>query len=57
MSVEDALELMKGCFLNTKTSVRTIIELMELMLHSAVMKFQEEFFHQILGIVMHWAQI
>ena len=39
----------RNCFLFT---IDFIIELMELVLNSAVMKFQEEFFLQILGIVM-----
>ena len=46
---------MKILFSDTKTSSQNahfIIELMVLVLNSAVVKFQEEFFLQILGIVM-----
>ena len=54
-SVTDALELMKRLFFkyqNIIPNAHLIIELMELVLKSAVMKFQKEFFKQILGIVM-----
>ena len=37
---------------NVIPNAHFIMELMELVLNSAVMKFQEEFFLQILGIVM-----
>ena len=55
ISVKDALELMKRLFFkyqNIIPNAHLIIELMELVLNSAVMKFQKDFFKQILGIVM-----
>ena len=55
ISVTDALELMKRLFFkyqNIIPNAHLIIELMELVLKSAVMKFQKDFFKQILGIVM-----
>ena len=55
ISVKDAMKLMKMLFFkyqNVIPNSHFIMELMELVLNSAVMKFQEEFFLQILGIVM-----
>ena len=55
ISVKDALELMKRLFFkyqNLIPNAHLILELMELVLKSAVMKFQKDFFKQILGIVM-----
>ena len=55
ISVQDAIKVMKILFFryqNVIPNAHFIIELMELVLNSAVMKFQEEFFLQILGIVM-----
>ena len=54
ISVKDAIKLMKMLFFkyqNVIPNSHYIMELMELVLTSAVMKFQEEFFLQILGIV------
>ena len=55
ISVKDAIKLMNMFFFkyqNVIPNSHFIMELMELVLTSAVMKFQEEFFLQILGIVM-----
>ena len=55
ISVKDALELMKRLFYkyqNIVPNAQLIIELMELVLHSAIMKFHKDFFKQSLGIVM-----
>ena len=55
ISVQDAIKVMKILFFRYKNVIPNahfIIELMDLVLNSAVMKFQEEFFLQILGIVM-----
>ena len=55
ISVKDAIKLMKILFFkyqNVIPNSHFIMELMELVLNSAVMKFQEDFFLQILGIVM-----
>ena len=55
ISVKDALELLKRLFFkyqNVIPNAHLIIELMELVLNSAVMEFQKVFFKQILGIVM-----
>ena len=49
------MELMKSLFFryqNMIPNAHLILELMDLVLKGAVMKFQEEFFMQILGIVM-----
>ena len=54
-TLKDALKLMKRLFLryiNVFPNAHLIIELMELVLNSAVMKFQKEFLKQIVGIVM-----
>ena len=55
ISVQDPIKVMKINFFfyqNVIPNAHFIIELMELVLNSAVMKFKEEFFIQILGIVM-----
>jgi len=55
ISVKDALELMRRLFFkyqNVIPNAHLILELMELVLSSAIMKFQKKFFKQILGIVM-----
>ena len=55
ISVTDALVLMKRLFFkyqNIIPSPHLIIELMELVLKSAVMKIQKDFFKRILRIVM-----
>ena len=55
ISVKDALELHKRLFFKYQNEIpnaHLIIELMELVLNSAVMEFQKVFFKQILGIVM-----
>ena len=55
MLVKDVIKLMKMLFFkyqNVIPNSHFIMELMELVLNSAVMKFQEELFLQILGIVM-----
>ena len=49
------MELMKRLFFryqNMIPNAHFILELMEIVLKGAVMKFQEEFFLQIMGIVM-----
>ena len=49
------MELMKRLFFkyqNMIPNAHLILELMDLVLKGAVMKFQEEFFMQIMGIVM-----
>jgi len=53
--VQDALELLKRLFFkyqNVIPNAHLIIELMEVVLNSAIMKFQKVFYRQILGIVM-----
>ena len=53
--VKDAIKIMKKLFFkyqNVIPNAHLILELMELVLNCAVMKFQEDFFRQILGIVM-----
>ena len=53
--MKDALELMKRLFFkyqNVIPNAHLIIELMEVVLNSAIMKFQKVFYRQILGIVM-----
>jgi len=53
--VKDALELLKRLFFkyqNVIPNAHLIIELMEVVLNSAIMKFQKVFYRQILGIVM-----
>ena len=55
ISVKDAIKIMKKLFFrfqNVIPNVHFIMELMELVLNYAIMKFQEDFFMQILGIVM-----
>ena len=55
ISVKDVAELMKRLFFkyqNMIPNAHFILELMEIVLKGAVMKFQEEFFLQIMGIVM-----
>ena len=55
ISVKDAIKIMKKLFFkyqNVIPNAHLILELMELVLNCAVMKFQEDFFMQILGIVM-----
>ena len=55
ISVKDAMELMKRLFFkyqNMIPNAHLILELMDLVLKGAIMKFQEEFFMQIMGIVM-----
>ena len=55
ISVKDALELLKRLFFkyqNVIPNAHLIIELMEVVLNSAIMKFQKVFYRQILGIVM-----
>ena len=55
ISVKDAMELMKRLFFkyqNMIPNAHLILELMDLVLKGAIMKFQEEFFIQIMGIVM-----
>ena len=52
---KDMIKLMKKQFLKYQSVIpdtHFIMELMELVLNCAIMKFQEEFFMQILGIVM-----
>ena len=52
ISVKDALELLKRLFfkyLNVIPNAHLIIELMELVLNSAVMEFQKVFYRKILG--------
>ena len=49
------MELMKRLFFryqNVIPNAHLILELMDIVLKGAIMKFQEEFFIQILGIVM-----
>ena len=53
--MKDALELLKRLFFkyqNVIPNAHLIIELIELVLNSAVMEFQKVFYKQILGIVM-----
>ena len=53
--MQDALELLKRLFFkyqNVIPNAHLIIELMEVVLNSAIMKFQKVFYRQILGIVM-----
>ena len=53
--MQDALELLKRLFFkyqNVIPNAHLIIELMEVVLNSAVMEFQKVFYRQILGIVM-----
>ena len=53
--MKDALELLKRLFFkyqNVIPNAHLIIELMEVVLNSAIMKFQKVFYRQILGIVM-----
>ena len=55
ISVKDVLELLNRLFFKYQHIVPNallIIELMELVLNSAVMKFQKDLFKQILGTVM-----
>ena len=55
ISVKDAMELMKRLFFkyqNMIPNAHLILELMDLVLKGAIMKFQEEFVMQIMGIVM-----
>ena len=55
ISVKDALELLKRLvfkYQNVIPNAHLIIELIELVLNSAVMEFQKVFYKQILGIVM-----
>ena len=55
ISVNDAIKLMKKLFFkyqNVIPNAHFIMELMDLVLNCVVMKFQEDFFMQILGIVM-----
>jgi len=55
ISVKDAMELMKRLFFkyqNMIPNAHLILELMDIFLKGAVMKFQEMFFLQILGIYM-----
>ena len=55
ISVKDAMELIKRLFFryqNVIPNAHLISELMEIVLKGAVMKFQEEFFMQIMGTVM-----
>ena len=55
ISVKDAIKIMKKLFFryqNVIPNAHLILELIELVLNCAVMKFQEDFFMQILGIVM-----
>ena len=55
ISVKDAIKIMKKLFFrfqNVIPNAHFIMELMELVLNYAIMKFQEDFFMQILGIVM-----
>ena len=52
ISVKDAIKLMKMLFFKNQNVIPNSHFIMELVLTSAVMKFQEEFFLQILGIVM-----
>ena len=55
ISVKDALELLKRLFFkyqNVIPNAHLLIELIELVLNSAVMEFQKVFYKQILGIVM-----
>ena len=53
--MKDTLELLKRLFFkyqNVIPNAHLIIELMEVVLNSAIMKFQKVFYRQILGIVM-----
>ena len=53
--MKDALELLKRLFFKYQKVIpnaHLIIELMEVVLNSAIMKFQKVFYRQILGIVM-----
>ena len=55
ISVKDAMKIMKKLFFryqNFILNTHFIIELMEMVLNCAIMKFQEDVFMQILGIVM-----
>ena len=55
ISVKDAIKIMKKLFFrfqNVIPNAHFMMELMELVLNYAIMKFQEDFFMQILGIVM-----
>ena len=55
ISVKDAIKIIKELFFryqNVIPNAHFILELMELVLNCAIMKFQEDFFMQILGIVM-----
>ena len=55
ISVKDATKIMKKLFFryqNINSNTHFILELMKLVLNCAIMKFQEDFFLQILGIVM-----
>ena len=55
ISVKDALELLKRLvfkYQNVIPNAHLIIELIELVLNSAIMEFQKVFYKQILGIVM-----
>ena len=55
ISVKDALELLKRFvfkYQNVIPNAHLIIELIELVLNSAIMEFQKVFYKQILGIVM-----
>ena len=54
ISVKDAIKITKNIFSryqNIIPNAHFITELMELVLNCAIMKFQEDFFMQILGIV------
>ena len=53
--VKDAIKMIKILFFryqNVIPNAHFILELMELVLNCAIMKFQEDFFRQILGIVI-----
>ena len=55
ISVKDAMELTKRLFFRYQhviPNTHFILELIDTVLKGAIMKFQEEFFMQILGIVM-----
>ena len=55
ISVKDAIKIIKELFFryqNVIPNAHFILELMELVLNCAIMKFQEDFFRQILGIVI-----
>ena len=59
ISVKDALELIKKLlfkYQNIIPNAHLILELMELVLNSAVMKFQKDFFKKKIW-VSSWAQI